>query len=205
MDSHFQNVMFDVINQFLERLSERILLPKEKLWTTWKEMFNFPNQVEVKKPVKRIPKDKVKDESVDAKKATPPKEKSKEKKIDSFLVQKVQEKVEAQNIIEQPSSILENVVEYVAPVATVVPLATVEKVTTEQVVEYVAPVVEYVAPTASTPPTVPVIESKPKERSVDKESSGGCHFVITRGERAGKNCGKQIAKKSDKFCATHCK
>lgn len=48
------------------------------------------------------------------------------------------------------------------------------------------------------------VEPVKKETSPSKE--GGCQYIITRGERAGKECGKPISKKkSETYCANHCK
>jgi hypothetical protein len=57
----------------------------------------------------------------------------------------------------------------------------------------------------------PIIEKAAKQaEQVKKEVSpakdGGCQFILTRGERAGKECGKPISKKkSETYCAVHCK
>ena len=46
--------------------------------------------------------------------------------------------------------------------------------------------------------------SKKKDDSPKKKEE--CRFVLTRGERSGQECGKPIAKKkSDMYCANHCK
>jgi hypothetical protein len=53
---------------------------------------------------------------------------------------------------------------------------------------------------ASHQPAPPVEKDKSPKKKRDT-----CQFKITRGERAGQECGKNIAKTSDQFCTNHCK
>lgn len=76
------------------------------------------------------------------------------------------------------------------------------------------------APKEKSPPKVsestPISESKEKSLPKDTEPAGEkdkspkkkrdtCQFKITRGERAGQECGKNVAKTSEQFCTNHCK
>jgi hypothetical protein len=52
----------------------------------------------------------------------------------------------------------------------------------------------------------PVKPAEPVKKEVSPSKDGGCIFILTRGERAGKECGKPISKKkSETYCAVHCK
>jgi hypothetical protein len=209
MDAHFQNVMFDVINQFLDRLSERVLLPKEKLWTTWKDMFNFPNpEAAAVKKGKRVTKDtKDAKEVKDVKKETTPKKATSTATAMTPVVTAASVTTVPSSASSAPPSV-ENTVEY--RMEEKVELSdiqqeTISNVATVETVANVSSDVTTLAPSVvSTVSEIASVATQPKkEKTPDKES--GCKFVITRGERAGKNCAKPICKKSDTFCTTHCK
>ena len=51
---------------------------------------------------------------------------------------------------------------------------------------------------------VPVSETVVDPKKSPKKKQG-CQFKITRGDRAGQECGKGITKTSDSFCSSHCK
>jgi hypothetical protein len=53
MDAHFETITYNVINQFLERVSSSSVVDKETLWKVWKEMFSFPNEPISKKTTKK--------------------------------------------------------------------------------------------------------------------------------------------------------
>lgn len=166
MDSQFEKVTYDIINKFLEQLSDRCIIPHDKLWGIWKDMFNFPAKKEkrVYKKVKTPPKQ---DEKQDVHKEDKPEVKQEE--------EMKQEKPEA-NQEEKP----------------------VEDNQEEEKQEVMKPVEK--------------VKEKVKDKKENKEKSPGkesetCVFIITRGERSGKECGKPISKKmkSDKFCVAHSK
>jgi hypothetical protein len=49
-------------------------------------------------------------------------------------------------------------------------------------------------------------QAEPVKKEASPSKEGGCQYVLTRGERAGKECGKPISKKkSETYCANHCK
>ncbi len=57
-----------------------------------------------------------------------------------------------------------------------------------------------------SPPKEPAphTEQDKKDKS-PKKKRDTCQFKITRGERAGQECGKNVAKTSEQFCTYHCK
>jgi preprotein translocase subunit SecF len=172
MDSQFEKVTYDIINKFLEQLSDRCIIPHDKLWGIWKDMFNFPTKKE-KRVVKKV--------------KTPPKEEKKEEQVEKVKeeqVEKVEKKEEVQvEKVEQVENVKEEVQE--------------EEVKEEKQEVQVEDVKEKVKEK---------VKKEAKEKSPKKESET-CVFIITRGERAGKECGKPISKKmkSDKYCVVHSK
>ena len=95
MDEHFHNVTFDIINRFLEKISDQCQVDATLLWKLWKEMFNFP--VKTDKKSKVVKPKKVKEE---VKEKTPVKEQESEKPKEEVKEQESEKQKEPEH--EEP-------------------------------------------------------------------------------------------------------
>lgn len=191
MDAQFESVAYDVINQFLERIADRCLVPQDKLWTLWRDMYqDFPTK--------------------NKKKVTVTKKEEKEPVIVEKIVLVDKPVIVEKIVLVDKPVIVEKIVLVeksdtpviksdapVEPVALVEPAAPVEQPVdnTEKPVE--KPVEK---PAEKTPPKKPVEKTPPKK---EKE---GCQFIITRGERSGMACGANVPRRDKDighFCKNH--
>lgn len=74
--------------------------------------------------------------------------------------------------------------------------------TTETVIE---PLSENVPEKEKTPPKEELKVEQDKKDKSPKKKRDTCQFKLTRGERSGQECGKNVAKTSEQFCTYHCK
>ena len=214
MDSHFENVTFDVIDQFMDRLSDRCLVSKDKFWFIWREMFNFPNKKEKVKREKKVNTKETKEVVQETKSKdkntffTKPKEKSEPKDSTQKPADSTQEQTDStqpKDSTQEPKDCTQEPTD-----STQEPKDSTQEPKDSELKPKEKPEPKDVKPKDVKPKDVKPKEKsepkdvKPKEKSDKKDDA--CCFILTRGERSGKECGKPISKKkSDKFCITHCK
>ena len=192
MDAQFESVAYDVINQFLERIADRCLVPQDKLWALWRDMYqDFPTK--------------------NKKKVTVTKKDEKEPVIVEKIVLVDKPVIVEKIVLVDKPVIVEKIVLVeksdtpviksdapVEPVALVEPAAPVE----QQPVDNTEKPVEkpFEKPAEKTPPKKTVEKTPPKK---EKE---GCQFIITRGERSGMACGANVPRRDKDighFCKNH--
>jgi hypothetical protein len=210
MDSKVQKAVFNNIDQLLSKIEDQCDVPKSELWTLWKSMFNFPEEVQ-KKP--RKTKDQVDSPAIASSSqalpvtkplAAPKKTKpaTKESSVsEDVATEKLQFSVKPPApIVEKPSSPAAPIVEKPAP-----PVVTKEE---EFVIEEEEFVIEEEAQEdkkeaappkkEATPPkkeaTPPKKEATPPKKEATPTKGDGCCFVLVKGARRGEKCGDPINK-----------
>ena len=106
MDEHFHNVTFDIINRFLEKISDQCQIDVTLLWSLWKEMFNFPVKTDKKTKIVKSKKEKepVKEKTQDLEEKEPVKEKT---PVKEPVKEKTQDLEEKEPVHEQPVQVKE--------------------------------------------------------------------------------------------------
>jgi hypothetical protein len=79
------------------------------------------------------------------------------------------------------------------------PLKTTEPVSEPE------PAKDTVLEKEKTPPKEETKDEQDKKDKSPKKKRDTCQFKLTRGERSGQECGKNVAKNSEQFCSYHCK
>lgn len=204
MDAQFESVAFDVINQFMERIADRCLVPQDKLWSLWRDMYHdFPT----KNKKKAVKEDKVVEKTIVVEKPVI---------VEKTVVVEKPVIIEKTIVVEKPV-IVEKIVLVEKPVEKPVadvkvvekeekPITSVETVDTpveKHIDPVVAPVV--VTPVVVTPVVVAPVKEKtpPKKEKKEKE---GCQFIITRGERSGMPCSAGVPRRDPDlgpYCKNH--
>jgi len=111
MDDHFQNISYDIIQKFLNNVSDQCLLDKQQLWALWSEMFQFPIKKEKAKKEKVKSDDKPRkktptkaNETVKQDEVKQDSEKQEEVKQEEVKQEEVrQEEVKQDDTVEQDS------------------------------------------------------------------------------------------------------
>jgi hypothetical protein len=175
MDSHFETITYNVIDQFLDRVSSSSVVDKLTLWKVWKEMFSFPNE-----PSKKPKRTSLTDVSVES---IP---------VDTKPVEA--KPIETKPIETKP---IETKPVEVKPVE----VKPVEDKPAEAKPAEAKPA--EAKPAEAKPVEAKPVEAKPVEDKPAEAKNDGCTYKFTRGDRTGQECGKK--KKTDLFCTTHAK
>jgi hypothetical protein len=176
MDEQFQNVSHTIIDKFLDKVSESCHVKKDVLWALWRDMFSFPTPKALKKS-----KPKAESKKSDTKVSDPAKPSSEPEKVKE----------------KSPAKTTEPVKELIEPV---------NELTKEPLKELVTAVTGIASDSKEkTPPKEDVTIDQDKKDKSPKKKRDTCQFKLTRGDRAGQECGKNVAKNSEQFCSYHCK
>ena len=187
MDDHFQNVSYDIINGFLENVSDQCMLEKEKLWSLWNEMFQFPVRKEKKKAKST---DKKKDKKDEVKK-------EEEKQTVHSKQDEVQTQVTSEVQCDEMKHEVASEVQDVASIKEELPEVDKEEPSRKKSVE---------KKKSEDKTEKKKSEDKTEKKKSDDKGKHMCQYVMLKGERAGQLCGKAVnKKKSDKFCTAHFK
>jgi hypothetical protein len=197
MDEQFQNVSHTIIDKFLDKVSESCHVNKEVLWTLWRDMFSFPTPKALKKSKPKAESKKSDTSEVESKSDKPSKAKSssESKKSDKVPEAKSSSESNIEKVSEAKSSSESNIEK--VPEAKSSPEKSPSKTT--------SPVNELEKPSDPKEKTPPKEDTTAEKDKSPKKKRDTCQFKLTRGERSGQECGKNVSKNSEQFCSYHCK